>query len=104
MNRLTLSDPRDYLDWREGSGGSVEIYDIVVNSDRRRGRGKALVEELVRVVRKTLGRNRLVWAITRSSNLIAQQFYLAVGFRQVGLLVRFYPDNHDHGLMFGVTV
>lgn len=43
MPRLTLEDYRDFIDWRPGSGRSVEIFDIAVGSARRQGRGRELI-------------------------------------------------------------
>ena len=83
-----LGDDVDYLDWRLASGGTVEIMDIVVNSDRRKGVGRKLVSALLRF-HDPLTR---VWAITRSENLIAQKFYEALGFDAIPLR-RFYSDE-----------
>lgn len=88
MPRISLDDPRDYLDWREGSGGTVEIADIVVGSERRRGRGRRLIETLLAQVQAA----PTVWAITRAGNEIAQQFYESLGFRVIGVLRRFYGE------------
>lgn len=76
----------DFLDYREGSGQTVEIYDIQVGSDRRKGRGKALLDALF----KSLPADTRVWAITRAENEVAQEFYEACGFRVCGVLRRFY--------------
>lgn len=71
----------------------MEIFDLHVdNEHRREGRGRAMVGEL-------LGRmeaGQLLWAVTRPSNLIAQEFYTAMGFRVVGSLVGFYNAAHEH--------
>lgn len=88
---FTLENPRDYLTWRKGSGNTVEIVDIQVKSPRRRGKGRKLVYHLIDVACPT--GTRLVWAITRSTNLIAHRFYEGIGFRVVGVLAEFYRDE-----------
>lgn len=105
MNRLTGDDPRDYLDYREGSGGTVEIFDLAVNSERGKGKGRAMVERLLALHDED--GTRLVWAITRIDNLIAQSFYEALGFRVVAVLRQFYQDSphkHADAVMFGKDI
>lgn len=97
MIRIVGADPGDFLDYRRGSGGTVELYDIVVNSDRRKGVGRKLVEELC-------GRSRregakLVWAFCRSDNRIAREFYSAIGFRVLAYVPKFYPEGD--AIMYG---
>ena len=86
LNRISISDGKDYLDWREGSGGTVEIFDVVVNSDRRKGRGRVLVSILL----AQLPAETKVWAITRSDNDIGILWYEAMRFRVCGVLREFY--------------
>jgi len=94
-------DPRDFLVWREGSGGSVEIFDIQVGSERGKGKGR----ELVRLLREEVGgRSMLIWAITRERNKIAIQFYGALGFRLVGWLRKFYKDTNEDALLYGLDL
>lgn len=96
--RITLDDPRDYLDWREGSGWTVEIVDIHVGSERRRqGLGRKLVEALF----AKLEPDRHVFAITRADNEIAIQWYEALQFRVIGVLRRFYAERGVDAIMFG---
>ena len=83
-------DRRDFLHWRLACNTVVEITDIQVMSDRRRGRGRALVNQLLD--HRLPGGVKTVYAITRASNLIAQQFYLELRFRPV-LLPDFYKDE-----------
>lgn len=102
MNRIVLdNDSRDYLDWRQGSGNTVEIFDIVVGSERGVGKGRKLVNLLYSQVDKTVG---LVFAITRDSNEIAKQFYLHIEFRRIGRLARFYPDTDEDAIMYGRNI
>lgn len=88
----------DFLIWRDGSGDTVEILDIVVDSDRRKGRGRQLIEALF----KMLPAATKVFAITRTSNLIAQQFYEKLGFSVTGILRNFYGSAHSaDAVMYG---
>jgi ribosomal protein S18 acetylase RimI-like enzyme len=89
----------DYLEWREGSGGTVEIYDIAVLSKRHQGVGRSLIEELKDQVR---GKTHLIFAITRRSNHGAQKFYGKVGFRKLARLERFYVG--EDALIFGLDL
>lgn len=100
MNRITLDDPRDFLDYRLGSGGTVEIFDIAVGTERRQGKGRTLIE---RLVQEHIPRGcKLVWAITRVDNLIAHEFYEKVGFRRIAHLKNFYPEGD--AFMYGKDV
>lgn len=94
MIKITLESPDDFLIYRDGSGGTVEIFDIVVNSERRKGRGRLLVDTLLKRVE---GRVRLVWAITRAENFIAQQFYEKLNFKVVANLRNFYGIKNKEG-------
>lgn len=97
MTRIELDDPRDFLIHREGSGGSVEIFDIVVNSERRKGRGRKLLEKLF----ATLAPETRVYAITRADNEVAQQFYEKTLFNVVNPLRRFYgPGRGIDAVMY----
>jgi len=92
------------LDYRKGSGRTIEIYDIVVRANRRTGIGRGLVTELFNRITDGLEDATLVWAITRSSNFIAQEFYEALGFRVVAVLRNFYKDEHPDttdAIMYG---
>lgn len=103
-NRLILKDECDFLDWRLGSGRTVEIADIAVNSTRREGKGRQLIERLKNNVPSDTS---LIYAITRVSNEIAQQFYESAGFRIVGRLHRFYqdgPKGTENALMYGLDL
>jgi ribosomal protein S18 acetylase RimI-like enzyme len=85
--RITVDHNREgtYLDWRQGSGDTVEIYDIAVyNEDRRQGKGRALVDALIDRVCPRVGAKK-VFAITKASNRIAQEFYEELRFRAVPL-------------------
>lgn len=98
VTRITLEDACDFLDYREGSGGTVEIFDIVVGSERGIGRGRRLVQLLIDRVKD---QSKLVFAITRNSNAIARLFYRKIGFRRIGTLRSFYPDTGEDAVMYG---
>ena len=104
MNRIDLdANPQDFLIWRQGSGTTVEIFDIAVNSHRRKGCGRRLINILIDQ-RLPYG-TTLVWAITRSTNLIAQSFYEQTGFHVIAVLRRFYSqENGADAIMFGIDV
>jgi ribosomal protein S18 acetylase RimI-like enzyme len=87
VKTITLESASDYLDWRWTPGCAVEIVNLTVGSERRRGHGRRLVALLLERVRYDAD---LVFAQTRASNGIAQDFYAGVGFRRLGTLERFY--------------
>ena len=104
MQRITLEDPKDFIDYREGSGGTVEIFDIVINTERGVGKGRKLVEIL-----KSRVKSHLIFAITRETNEIAKEFYVGIGFRLIARLPLFYPPDEDkqpnaHALMYGLDL
>lgn len=110
MTTIYGTDRRDFLVYREGMGGTVEIFDIAVYSKRGAGVGRGLVNQLLKSVR---GHYLVVFAITRISNTIAQQFYEALGFRLCARLHNFYCEAveksrddsssrkiQEHGMMY----
>lgn len=101
--RITLDgDDCDYLVWRKGSGDTVEILDVAIGSERRVGKGRRLLRLLFAQVPEA----SLVWALTRATNQIAHQWYVACGFHEVGVLYGFYDASQPMRLdavMFGRT-
>lgn len=82
-------------------GNTLEILDLsVCNIHRRLGRGRWLINQLL--LEPPIG-VFLVFAITRISNIIAQEFYESIGFRIVGRLHQFYRnrEGYEHALMYG---
>lgn len=77
-------------------GRTVEIVDITVNGDRRKGVGRRMVARLVNNLKgiKPFPPST-VYAITRIDNRIAQLFYEGLGFRISGRLHDFYRDGED---------
>ena len=91
--RIERHEGHSWLEYRIGSGDTVEILDInVSNTARRQGTGREMVKELLSRLGKD---NLLVYAITRWSNTAAQEFYEAIGFRIVGRLHNFYRQRED---------
>jgi ribosomal protein S18 acetylase RimI-like enzyme len=97
MNKISRHGGKDYLDWRQGSGDIVEIFEIEVSTDRRKGIGKSLVMELLRRVPMT---TQLVWVLTRTDNHIACCFYSSLGFKTLAVLRDFYGQGED-AVMYG---
>ena len=111
MNSQTLlleGSVNDRVEWCQHSCGHVEILDIVVSSERGKGRGRRLIEGVLNKIPQLPLRCTLVYAITRSSNTVAHQFYEACGFRIVGRLHYFYRDGDENqfesALMYGRDV
>lgn len=106
MKAIYLNQGKDCLKYRDGSGNTVEIFDIVVGSDRRKGIGS----QMVRILRSQLPPEKtLVYAITRASNQIAHRFYEACGFRLIANLFDFYKDDPDQknsidAIMYGLDL
>lgn len=86
----------DYLEYQKRLDGRIEIVDIAVHSGRRKGVGRFLVSELL----KNLAPSTVVYAITRTENEIAQQFWEGVGFTTVNPLRRFYGTDKVDALMY----
>lgn len=99
MNRITVAGVGEYLDWRQGSGDTIEIFDIHVPSERRRmGLGRQLVYKLID--HHLPPGTKKVWAITRSTNLIAQDFYNELNFRAIPLREFYGNYRNVDALMF----
>lgn len=104
---ITLDDYRDFLVYRQGMGRTVEIYDICVETDRRKGKGRKLIKRLLENLKDAYPDTSMVYAVTRIGNTIAHQFYEALGFRLLGRLHYFYRDSGDqleHALVYGLDV
>ena len=104
MPKIFIDNEKNFLEYRVGSGRTIEIFDIVVGTDRRKGIGTQLIQKLLERIPDDIS---LVFAITRVSNLIAQQFYEANEFRIVGRLHNFYqdgPEGTESALMYGLDV
>jgi ribosomal protein S18 acetylase RimI-like enzyme len=93
--RLTLDVPEDYILLRPASGLTWEILDLQVMSARRKGLGRLLVNLALRDV--VPPECRLLWAVTRADNYIAQHFYEEMRFRVVAVLRNFYGVKDEGG-------
>lgn len=92
--KITLDDPRDFLVWREGMGRTLEIYDIQVSSERRKGRGSLLLKFLYQQMPSGVA---VVYAFTRWGNKVAHQFYERNGYTIRCRVHEFYRDLVDDG-------
>lgn len=89
---IAINDGKDTLIYRPAGGDTIEIYDILVESERGKGHGTTLLKLLIGAEKP-----KRVVAITRESNKLAHKFYRKNAF--VGrLLPSFYPD--EDALMF----
>lgn len=82
-----IGNDTDFLFYRKGSGETIEIYDIAINSQRGVGRGAKLFWEMIEKAKP-----KRVFAITRRSNYGAQKFYESLNMEGV-VLPRLYPDE-----------
>jgi ribosomal protein S18 acetylase RimI-like enzyme len=73
--RTVRRNERDYLRYRVGHGGTVEIDDIAVYSERQRGTGRSMFDEMM----ANSGKRR-AFAFARAENAVARRFYAALGF------------------------
>lgn len=93
MKRIELNNGLDYLEFREGSGRTIEIFDIAVRSIRRKGVGTNLIGQLLYV--RTPKETKNIWAFVRSDNEGAIEFYQALGFKISPMISNFYaPGEH----------
>ena len=84
--------PYGYIEFRYAPGNTCEIVNIEVEGEHRgQGIGRRLIEMLFEEVVKMDVHN--VYAITRTDNLIAQQFYEKLRFEVTGVLRRFYRSD-----------
>lgn len=108
MYRLEIDDA--YLEFRIGSGNTIEIWDISAGSERRQGRGRKLLTMLILWMRKQASSINRIWAITRASNFVAQQWYEAMKFRVIAPLRDFYATKDSNGkdtvdaIMYGLDI
>lgn len=83
-----------YLVWRQGSGNTIEIFEIEVDDDhRQQGHGTNLIEQLEEYGRKN--HYLMMWAITRHSNRPARAFYDNTGFSILAAPLTFYKDEQS---------
>lgn len=85
-----ITRPKSYLKWRLSTGGTIEVVDIAVNSERCKGVGTSMMKELFAIARD-MDIHR-VYAITRSANRVAQKFYESLNM-EANAIMRLYPDD-----------
>lgn len=75
-----------------------------MGSNRRLGIGKNLFSILLKSIPKE---TKMIYAITRTENFIAQQFYEGLRFRVIAPLRHFYQDREVQtvdALMYGYDI
>lgn len=85
-----ITRPKSFLKWRIATGGTIEVVDIAVNSERGKGVGTSMMKELFAIARERDVHR--VYAITRSANKVAQRFYESLNM-EGNAVMRFYPDD-----------
>lgn len=100
MQKIIINK-KDILEYREGSGGTIEIYNIAVYSGRCKGNGRKLIELL-----KERVKTNLIFAITREDNKIGHIFYEKVGFRLIAKMPKFYKFDKEiiDARMYGIDL
>ncbi len=77
-------------------GSKGIIISLAVHPEyRRKGHGKKLIEELVRIMDAGI-----IELQVRRSNTEALKFYQSVGFERKGILPAYYGDGEDAVVMF----
>lgn len=77
----------DYLLWRESYGDTIEIVDIAVYSERQKGVGRSMFEEL--------DKTKNIFAFCRDTNEGAIAFYKKLGFKGT-FVPNFYKDSNAY--------
>lgn len=103
MSYEVIANEIDRVKFRPISGDVVEIEDIAVMSERSKGRGRALVDDMLAIVERNWPETKVVSARTRASNDNAHSFYRALGFRELGRLERLYEGTEDC-IVFGLDI
>lgn len=89
--RIISRNGVDHLIYQLSPGGTAELVDIAVYSERGKGVGTEMLNEAIAELNK-LGVNRF-YAFTRQNNRLAQSFYAKNGF--VGTVIpNFYHDGN----------
>lgn len=82
-----VKNNQDVLKYRDGMGGTIEIFDIVVRTQRSIGIGSRMIQELIEKENPSV-----VYAFCRKENVHAHNFYKKNGFRPVDI-GQFYSDG-----------
>lgn len=86
--QIIKNNSLDLIEYRKGMDNTLEIFDIKVCSQRRKGIGTLLVKEMIE-----LENPRVVYAFTRDSNALARAFYKALNFKEI-LIPNFYEEGN----------
>lgn len=88
---LVMTEQGARLEFAYGPGDRCEIIDIEIPAElRRKGLGRQMVDQLCQLCKRR--GIKVVYAITRSSNRIAQKFYESLRF-DVSVLRDFYEPG-----------
>jgi ribosomal protein S18 acetylase RimI-like enzyme len=90
------SDGRDWLTYHRASAGTVEIDDLNVLTQRRRGHGRQLVQMFLEEVADAC----TIFLFTRGANVVAQRFYEACGFVRMATIDKFYENEDRVGVFY----
>jgi len=85
--QLIKNNGLDKIVFREGMDNTWEIYDIKVTSQRRKGIGTQLINEMIEATNP-----RIVYAFTRESNGLGRAFYKKLGFKEIPV-----PNFYEEG-------
>lgn len=88
--RQIIKNNIDWVIYREGQGSTAELFDIVVNSQRCKGIGTSLVNDVIAEL--TVRGVKRLYAFTRYENHKARSFYEKLGFSET-IVRNFYPDG-----------
>jgi len=82
----------DFLTYRYGQNYTIEIYNIVVGSNRGKGIGTSMLKDLIKIAKLEMLSKR-IYAYTRQENEMASKFYRKNNFNGT-LIKNFYPDGN----------
>lgn len=104
LHQIIIPGVRDYLDWRMGSAGTAELFDIAVYSSRRQGTGKRMIGMMIDQLPSDV---RIIYALCRASNEAGIKFYTALGFHPL-LVEKFYKfdgiEELEDAVMFKLCI
>lgn len=90
--RYSINKGKDFIVYRNGSNDTIEIFDIAVMSERRKGYGTQLINKLKQ-------KNKNLFAFMRASNENAKIFYEHNGFKST-FINNFYPDEDAYLMLW----
>lgn len=79
----------------------LHILNFAVHAGfRRHGVGAAMIRKLASKLSASVGRRNRIMLEVRETNLDAQLFFKAMGFRAISLLRDFYEDTDEDAILF----